>query len=225
MRTELIERTLTICRSGDIPSARAFQKELLALNNNTDRLPPVKTVAGVDVAYSGNNAFTAAVVMDYLSTEVIEENTAVEPIAFPYITGLLAYREFPVILRVIGGLKTRPDLIVFDGHGIAHPGKMGIAAHSGILLDIPSVGCAKSLLCGEYDPPGNNKFDFSELRYHKETVGYVVCTRKDTKPIFVSPGYRVSLEDIIEIVRRLTGKFRLPLPTHLADRLSKKIKP
>jgi deoxyribonuclease V len=183
------------------------------------------TVAGVDVAYSGNTAYAAAVVMDYTSMEVIEENTFIEPIAFPYIPGLLSFREFPVILRVVDGLKTRPDMIVFDGHGIAHPRKMGIAAHSGILLDIPSIGCAKSRLCGEYDPPGNEKFDFSELRYRQEVVGYVVRTRESAKPVFVSPGYRVLLDDIMEIVRRLTGKFRLPLPTHLADRMSKQIKP
>ena len=214
-----------ICRSGDIPAARSLQQELLALNISTGRLPPLKTVAGVDVAYSGNTAYAAAVVMDYTSMEVIEENTFIDPIVFPYIPGLLSFREFPVILRVVDGLRTRPDLIVFDGHGIAHPRKMGIAAHSGILLDIPSIGCAKSRLCGEYDPPGNERFDFSELSYRREVVGYVVCTREGTRPVFVSPGYRVSLDDIMEIVRRLTGKFRLPLPTHLADRMSKQIKP
>jgi deoxyribonuclease V len=224
MRKELIDKTLAICQSGDIPAAIALQKELAVLNDCSGIVYPISTVAGVDIAYDGNTAYAAAVVMDYASLDIIEKTSFIENVSFPYISGLLSFREFPAILNTMNNLKTRPDLLIFDGQGIAHPRKMGIAAHSGILLDIPSIGCAKSRLCGEYEPPGKNRFDFSILRNKGEDIGIVLRTRENTKPVFVSPGYKVPFGDLLEIIRHLTGSFRLPLPTHLADRMSKQIK-
>ncbi len=187
-------------------------------------------MCGVDVAYdsAGTTAFAAAVLMRLPELEVVENRTAASPVLFPYIPGLLGFREAPAILEALALLKTRPQLLMVDGHGIAHPRRCGVASMLGLALDIPSIGCAKSLLVGEYPEPGPAQGDRSALVDHSETVGetigIVVRTRPGVRPIFVSVGHGVSLAFAVRTALAATQKFRLPLPTHLADRLAGRAK-
>ena len=224
MRNEWIERTLKICRERDIPGAKALQSELLSFLDDRPVDKQIRFVAGIDSAYSRTHAFAAIVLYDMSLSKIAGEFTASEEIHFPYIPGYLSFREFPAIYLAYRKLDIEPDLLLFDGHGIAHPRRMGIASQCGILLDIPSIGCAKSKLCGEYEMPGMQKFDRTGLFFSGRQAGFVMRTRENTKPVFLSPGYRYAMEKIPSLIEELTGPFRLPLPVHYADRLSKKIK-
>jgi deoxyribonuclease V len=179
-------------------------------------LKRIKTVAACDVSYPGSEAFGVVVVFRYLGLELIEQKTARVKITFPYVPGYLTFREGPVLVKAFSKLKTKPDVILFDGQGIAHPRRMGEAAHLGIVLDTPSIGCAKSRLYGEYREPGKRKGSYSFLTAEGEEVGVALRTREETKPIFVSPGYKVNLESSIEIVMNCVGKYRIPEPLRVA---------
>jgi deoxyribonuclease V len=188
----------------------------------------VELVAGVDVAYAerapawaASTARAAAVVMSYPGLEVIEHHVALAPVTFPYVPGLLSFREIPALGAVLSGLKTRPDLLIVDGHGIAHPRRLGIASHLGLLAGIPTIGCAKSRLCGEADDVGPERGSVSSLHDGAEVIGSVVRTKDGAKPVFVSAGHLISLEAAVEWVLRFAPTHRLPEPTRIADRLSK----
>ncbi len=190
------------------------------------RTEPVKTekriVAGVDIAYRGETAVAAAVLYDTAVPGLIEETTAIAGVTFPYVPGYLFFREGPAVLAALVKLTRRPDILMVDGHGIAHPRKAGYACLLGALLDIPSVGCAKSRLVGEYEEPGRQKGDFSPLVYKGETVGAVVRTRQNVRPVFVSAGHLTDLEEAVAIVLRCAHKFRIPEPLRAADALAEK---
>ena len=147
--------------------------------------------------------------------------TASKPVSFPYVPGMLAFREGPVILEAVGKLKLRPDLLIVDGQGIAHPRRFGIASHIGLLLDIPTVGCAKTRLVGNYEPPLRSAGSTSFLTDAKETIGAVVRTRTGVKPVFVSIGHLIDLCDSIRVVLRSCRGYRLPEPLRRADHLSR----
>lgn len=181
-------------------------------------------VAGVDAAFLDDKIISTACLYKYPELTPVEESYQVKEVKFPYIPGMLSFREGPAIIACVEGLKKKPDLIIFDGQGIAHPLGLGIAATVGMILDIPSIGCAKTRLVGEYKEPGVKKGSRSPLKYEGRIVGAVLRTQTGVKPIFVSPGHRIDLEDSIEILLRSTGKFRLPEPVRNADILSKKIK-
>jgi deoxyribonuclease V len=155
---------------------------------------------------------------------VIEETYATAKISFPYIPGFLSFREGPAIIKAIRRLKTKPDLILFDGQGIAHPKGMGIASHVGVLLNIPSIGCAKSRLVGDYAEPGRSKGEFSKLTLKNHTVGAVLRTRDRVRPLFVSPGHLINLEGAIHMVIQCVRKYRIPEPLRRADALSKELR-
>jgi len=138
----------------------------------------------------------------------------------PYIPGLLSFREGPLLLRAFSRLKTPPDLILFDAHGLAHPRRFGVACHLGLLLDIPSIGCGKTRLCGEYDEPGPAVGDSTPLRLDGKRTGSVVRTRAGTKPIFVSPGHRIGFPQAVRWVLGCGGGYRLPEPTRIAHKLA-----
>jgi len=160
--------------------------------------------------------------MTFPELKVAEKIVKKRNLDFPYIPTLLTFREGPVLLECFRSLKNNPDLIIFDGQGIAHPRRMGIAAHLGILLGKASIGCAKSRLYGECKNPGNKKGDFCYLRSRDGTkIGAVLRTRAGVKPIFVSPGYMIDIEDSIEIVLRCCSKYRIPEPIRMSHRLSK----
>ena len=181
----------------------------------------VRHVAGADVSYekSDNRFYAAVVVMRFPQMEPVEVGRAVGQATFPYIPGLLTFREGPILLRAFRKLKHKPDLVLFDGQGVAHPRGLGLAAHMGLTIDLPSIGCAKSRLCGEHDEPSRNVDDWTRLTLNGRLIGRVVRTRKGVKPLFVSVGHRISLPNAVAWVLRTTRGFRLPEPTRQAHRI------
>lgn len=209
--------------SWNVSTAEAvkIQKEL----SNRVILKPlsveVRTVAGIDVSYDrGSDRFYAGVVvLSFPALEVMETVTASARVAFPYIPGFLSFREGPVVMEAFRKLETVPHLLIFDGQGIAHPRRLGIASHLGVLLGIPSVGCAKSRLCGEYEEPGIEKGEFSPLTAEGEELGVVLRSKRGVKPLFVSPGHLIDIPGSREMVLAATGKYRLPEATRQAHLL------
>ncbi len=182
----------------------------------------VRTVAGVDIAYSGETAVAAAVLYDMAFPGFVEQATAVAEVKFPYVPGYLFFREGPAVQAALAKLARSPDLILVDGHGIAHPKKAGYACLLGALLEIPSIGCAKSRLVGNYHEPGMGKGDVSPLTFAGETVGAVVRTRRGVRPVFVSAGHLTDLDEAVAIVLRCSPKYRIPEPLRAADALAGK---
>ena len=183
-------------------------------------LDQIHTVAGVDASYREIGR-AAIAVFSFPDLTLLEEVTATRKAPFPYIPGLLAFREGPVALAAYERLAIQPDLLLFDAHGYAHPRRMGLASHLGVYLDRPSIGCAKSRLTGKYEEPGPESGAWSPLLSRGEEIGRVVRTKARTKPIFVSVGYRVTLPLAVEVVLRCVRGYRLPEPTRIADRLTR----
>jgi deoxyribonuclease V len=181
-------------------------------------------IAGVDAAFGEDTVIGTACLFSFPELEFLEESWAVKKIPVPYIPGFLSFRESPAILAALKKLATRPDLILVDGQGIAHPRWMGIASHLGVLLDTPTIGCAKSRLIGEYREPGLKKGNWAPLKIDQETVGAVLRTRDRVRPLFVSPGHRIDLKESIKIVLKATTVFRISEPLRRADHFSKILK-
>ena len=198
--------------------ARGLQDDLAKQVKITPLSRDIKVIAGLDCAFDKTDgyALAAAVVLSLTFPEIIETATARVPLTFPYIPGLLSFREAPACLAAIEKLKTAPDLFLIDGQGIAHPRRLGIAAHLGLFLNRPTIGCAKSRLIGTYTEPGQNKGDWTPLMDGDETIGAVVRTRTAVKPMFISPGHLCTLEEAIFLTLILTDRYRLPEPTRLA---------
>ncbi len=180
----------------------------------------VQTVAGVDVSFQGDVARAAVVVLGFPGLEPVDYALAEVPVSFPYVPGLLAFREGPAVLAALEKLATWPDLFVFDAQGLAHPRRLGLAAHLGVILDWPSIGCAKSLLTGTHDEPGEGVGDWAPLLDGDETLGAVVRTRVRVKPLFVSIGHRVDLVTAVAFVLRCTRGYRLPETTRYAHKVA-----
>ena len=185
-----------------------------------------ETVAGADVSYNkGSNIFFAGIVLlSFPGMEIIDEVSAAGRVDFPYIPGLLSFREGPVLIEAFRKLETVPDLIIFDGQGVAHPRGLGIASHMGLILNIPSVGCAKTKLCGDYDEPGLEKGSSSPLLMKGKEIGTVLRTKNGVKPLFVSPGHLVDIRDSMDIVLTCSKKYRLPEPTRQAHLLVNRVR-
>jgi len=181
----------------------------------------INYIAGLDVSYAkgADTAWAGVVVLDFPSLVKIEEGWIQKKVSFPYIPGLLSFREIPALLEVLRKIEVEPDLIFCDGQGIAHPRGLGIASHLGVLLHKPTIGCAKSRLVGEFDPVGQDKGDYVYLRYQNRVIGAVVRTRSRVKPIFISPGYGVMLQDCIRFVIETCPTYRIPEPTRQAHLL------
>ncbi len=183
----------------------------------------VRSVAGVDVSVKGDRARAAIVVLGFPGFAPIEGATAEADAVFPYVPGLLTFREGPVILAAWEKLRSRPDLLLFDGQGIAHPRGIGLAAHMGLWLDRPSVGVAKSRLYGTYESPGPNRGDAAELLDEKDpgrVIGAVLRTRSGVKPVFVSPGHRIDVQRATEFTLACCTRYRLPETTRWAHRVA-----
>lgn len=180
-----------------------------------------RTAAGLDCAFSrdGRRIVTAVVVLKLNDFTVIETATVTRKVSFPYIPGLLSFREAPACIDAIEKLKTRPDVFIVDGQGLAHPRRFGIASHIGVLVDRPTVGCAKSRLIGSFEMPGQRKGSYSQLVDGGEVIGAVLRTRTNVKPVFVSVGHKCTLKDAINVVLECTTKYRLPEPSRLAHQL------
>jgi deoxyribonuclease V len=163
--------------------------------------------------------WAGVVVLDFPSLVKIEEKWSQKKAAFPYIPGLLSFREIPVLLDALREIELEPDLIFCDGQGVAHPRGLGLASHLGVLLNKPTIGCAKSLLIGEFDPVGEDRGDYVYLRYQDRVIGAVIRTRSRVKPVFISPGYGVMLEDCIRFVLETCPTYRIPEPTRQAHLL------
>jgi deoxyribonuclease V len=204
--------------------AVAFQRELAPLVSTVDRLGDWRVVVAVDLALAlfAKEGRAAAVAWDHETGEVIESVTLQRPIPMPYIPGLLAFREGPLIEEALARLRSEPDVILVDGHGIIHPRRMGIGAHIGVLADRVTIGIGKTHFYGTYSLPGPEPGDRTPLYSPEgEQLGVVLRTRAGSRPIFVSPGQHISPDTAAEVVLACTAGHRLPEPLHLADRLSK----
>ena len=183
----------------------------------------LKTIGGGDVAYSknGNRLFGAIAVLSFPDMEVLDTATADGKIAFPYIPGLLSFREGPILIKTFQRLKIKPDVMLFDGQGIAHPRRMGLASHMGLWLDLPSIGCAKTPLLKEFINPGPSKGSFEWIRQEGRKVGAVLRTKEKLKALFVSPGHRVDLLMSIRLALESCRGFRIPEPLRQAHQTSR----
>lgn len=181
----------------------------------------VKLVAGADLAFSTDQTecIAGVAVWDVDARDVVEERVVRRPVRFPYVPGLLSFREAPSILSALRGLKSEPDVFMFDGQGFAHPRRFGLACHVGLILDRPSLGCAKSLLVGTHREPGLKKGSLAPLDHDGECVGMAVRTRDTVKPVYVSVGHRLSLDAAVDITLACCTRYRIPEPTRLADQL------
>lgn len=220
-------RSLTITHPWDLTP-----KEAISLQNRLScrvirkfdaDMGPVATIAGIDCHFRNGIAIAAVVVLKFPKLETVDCATAVRRVKFPYIPGLLSFREGPAILDALNTLVSVPDVLIFDGQGIAHPRRFGIASHIGLLLDIPSIGCAKTKLTGHYEEPHSPKGSYAYLIDRGETIGAAVRTRSGVKPVFVSIGHRMGLQESIERVLQCCLKYRLPETTRRADKLAREI--
>jgi deoxyribonuclease V len=184
-----------------------------------DRFGPLQYVAGADLAFDleTNWAFAGVIVYRLPELEEVERRMARRKLRFPYVPGLLSFRESPVLLAAFARLRVEPDVILVDGHGMAHPRRFGIACHLGLLLDRPTIGCAKSILVGEAVEPGVQAGSTSPLVDKGEKVGITLRTRDQVRPIYVTIGHRVSLASAVRIVVQCVDGFRIPKPTREAD--------
>lgn len=191
-----------------------------------DDFKHVRRVAGTDLAFdpATNIAFAGVIVYRFPEMQEVERRMARRKLRFPYVPGLLSFREGPALLAVFARLRSEPDLILIDGHGRAHPRLFGIASHIGVLLDKPTIGCAKSLLVGEHDDLGKSAGSTMPLWFKGERVGEVLRTRNKVKPIYVTTGHRVSLDSAVELVKACLDGFRIPRPTREADHYVRKVR-
>src|SRR5262249_39035183 len=217
--------------------AREIQENLRARWEGEDRLPQIKTIAGLDAAFvltgsqalkkkashwnalrDANRAIGGVVIFSFPELVAIERAQAIVPLEFPYVPGFLSFREIPALLAALQKLRQMPDLLFCDGQGYAHPRRMGLASHLGVVLDVPSIGCAKSLLIGEHDAIGREQGEWSAIRDGAETIGAAVRTRTDCAPMYISAGHRVSLETALRLTLSVCDGTRVPRPTREADR-------
>ncbi len=202
--------------------AIALQQELRDRVDVTDRYDEIRWVAGVDVGFEARNTITraAVAVLAYPSLELREYAIARQPTRFPYVPGLLSFREVPAVLEALAQLESRPDLLLCDGQGIAHPRRFGIASHLGVLLDVPAIGVAKTRLVGTHEAVPGGRGQATALMDKGETIGAVLRSRTRIKPLFISPGHRVGLEQAVNWVMACTTRYRLPETTRWAHRLA-----
>jgi deoxyribonuclease V len=211
-----------------VEDAQIIQQQLRERVRVYDDFGPITRVAGIDAGYEApaespgqfSIARAVVVVLAFPSLEPLEYTIARRPAPLPYIPGFLSFREGPAIMAALAELQHQPDLLIFDGQGIAHPRRLGIASHIGVLTDMPSIGCAKSLLVGRHAPLGDERGATEPLMYRGEQVGVALRTRPGTKPVFVSPGHRVGIESAAALVMACTTRYRLPETTRAADGLA-----
>ena len=183
---------------------------------------PIKTVAGIDLGYDlkTETCRVVAVVLSFPALELLESSEAILPIQFPYIPGLLSFRETPAAIKALEKLTLTPDVILCDGQGLAHPRGFGIACHIGLLADVPTIGVAKSLLIGKFENLGEKRGSVAPLMYKNQQVGAVLRTKDKVQPVYVSIGHRISLETATDLVLQCAPKYRLPETTRLADQMA-----
>jgi deoxyribonuclease V len=180
----------------------------------------IHTVCAVDASYAESSVRAAAVTLDFRTLSLLEQVVVEQPLTFPYIPGLLSFRETPALLAALERLKRPADLLLVDGHGLAHPRRFGIACHLGVLLDKPAIGVAKSVLVGRVVKLGEGAGSVADMVEGEEVLGVALRTRRNVRPVYVSVGHRVDLTSAIRVVLKCSGRYRLPEPCQLAHRLA-----
>jgi deoxyribonuclease V len=211
---------------GTVAEAEAIQDELRQLVDLTDPGPTlVEYVAGLDVAYApSGDALTAAVVVMQSNTfDTVEQVVVVQEASFPYIPGLFAFRELPPLINALEKVKTSPNLLLCDAHGLAHPRRFGLASHLGVLTDLPTIGVAKNILGGSCEMPPRERGSWTPINDGGQVIGRALRTRTGVKPVYVSTGHRISLENACRHVLALARKYRIPEPIRRADQLSRRV--
>ena len=235
---------LAVKHSWDVGTAEAreIQEGLRRRWEGRDRLGAIPTVAGLDAAFllkgsqafrkpsrwnalrDANRAIGAVVLFNYPEMSELERAYAEVPLGFPYVPGFLSFREIPALLAALGKLRQMPDLMFCDGQGYAHPRRMGLATHLGIVLDRPTIGCAKSILIGKHEPLGNEKGEWTPMLDGEERIGAALRTRTGVKPMYISQGHRISLETALRLTLSVCNGPRIPRPTRDADRYVSELK-
>jgi deoxyribonuclease V len=204
--------------------ARKLQARISPLVVRTNQFGRIRTVAGADIALKGSAGYAAVIVYSFPEMKEQERAWSVGELKFPYVPGLLSFREIPLLLEAFAKLRRQPDLVLADGHGWAHPRRAGLACHLGLLLDRPVIGCAKSRLVGKYENPGRKRASVSPLLDGTERIGTVLRTRDGVRPVFVSCGHRVSLAASVRFVLQCCDGYRIPKPQREADHWVKQLK-
>lgn len=187
-------------------------------------LSRVRYVAGADVSTQGDRGYATVVVLSFPELSVVEVRGYEAPLTFPYVPGLLAFREIPPVVGALERVESEVDAVIFDAQGIAHPRGLGLASHLGLFLDVPAVGCAKSRLVGEHGEPGMERGSVADLIYRRRVVGRVVRTRKGVSPVYVSVGDRIDLDSAVDLVLWCCTKYRLPETTRQAHNAANKLR-
>lgn len=182
---------------------------------------PVNVIAGADISFNkfSTTVYAGIILLRFPELLPIGYSLVKKEVLFPYVPGYLAFREVPALMAAWENLPVKPDLLVVDGHGIAHPRRMGIAAHFGVLANTPTVGCAKKVLCGKYEEPGSVKGSNTPLVFKDEVVGAALRTKNAVKPVFVSPGYLMDVPSTVDVIIQCIGRYRIPEPTRLAHNI------
>ncbi len=198
--------------------AVAIQKELRQQLNLSPLQKEITTIGGADISFNkySTTVYAGIVVLQFPSLQVIETKAVIDITEFPYIPGLLAFREVPALSKAWEALITKPDVLVLDGHGIAHPRRMGIATHFGLVMQTPTIGCAKSVLTGKYNEPPIEAGSYTDLIHKNEVIAKVLRTKRNTKPVFISPGNLISMEQSLDVIKQCVRKYRIPEPTRFA---------
>ncbi len=206
--------------------AVALQQQLRSQIRIQPLTKPPKTIAGCDISFNKfeETVYAGIVVLDLETLETIEEAGVVSMATFPYVPGLLSFREIPSLLEAWAKLRTEPDVVMFDGHGIAHPRRIGIASHAGLFLNVPTFGCGKSVLVGKYDEPAPERGSWSPMKHYGEVIGAALRTKNKVNPVFISPGHLIDLETAVALTLQCDGGrrgygYRLPEPTRRAHNL------
>lgn len=201
-----------------IAEAMAIQKNLRNKLSIVALEKPVRTIAGADISLSlySDTVYAGIVILSYPELQVVAYSLVKGNTTFPYVPGYLAFREIPSILKAFEQIPVKPDVIMFDGNGILHKRRMGIASHFGVLTDTVTMGCAKKKLAGLYTEPGETKGQYTSVTDSGETIGFAVRSKNNVKPVFISPGHQMSLQDSLDIAFQCIGKHRLPEPTRKA---------
>jgi deoxyribonuclease V len=187
-------------------------------------LEQVRYVAGADVSTQDDRAFATVVVLDFPGLSVVEVQGFEAPLGFPYVPGLLAFREIPSVAGALKKVETAVDAVILDAQGLAHPRRMGLASHVGLLLDVPTVGCAKTVLVGKFEEPGAEKRSAAEMVHRGEVVGKAVRTRERVSPVYVSVGNGIDLDSAVELVLSCCTRYRLPEPTRQAHNAANRLR-
>ncbi|MCE6990860.1 deoxyribonuclease V [Dyadobacter sp. CY323] len=204
-----------------ISEATVIQRGLIKFLKLNPLNKPITSIAGADISLSVHDeaVYAGMVILSFPDLQPVSYSLVKSSTTFPYVPGYLAFREIPSLLKAYEQIPIKPDIVMFDGNGILHARRMGIASHFGVLTDTATLGCAKSKLAGKYDEPGENKGDFTVVIDRSEQIGYAVRTKNNVKPVFISPGNNMNLQDSLTIALKCVGKHRLPEPTRRAHEM------